>query len=388
MARFRSSTSSSEPGPGAAAPAGARGSARAALVRDLLVLVAVLVGVEVYFGSTMRVFERRGTAAPPEAAAGAGGPSNYYYLGLQDPTAFFADLASRAPTGAIVFVGDSQGASARGEGDPYPKLVARRLPPDTAVVSLHLGGSNGYEQGALLLAMLRAGVVPRVVYWAHSVFSQRKNEIRAELVPMYRSLIRADSTLAADVILVGESSGVSGSADHTGRLNALTEWWQGVLDRSAAVRFSRRPIAAKGEILRRSPLGRWLPIGWVHGTSKQIDPPSSVLIASARFVGDVSAELTRRGVRVVNLLSPVNRAVQSHQFSPHAEAVSYPALQAATNRAGGLFLDLRDAVPLMHYGTFEDGTADPFHFDKAGHALVMEALLSAEPPERRGDPHR
>ena len=92
-------------------------------------------------------------------------------------------------------------------------------------------------------------------------------------------------------------------------------------------------------------------------------------------MGGVSRILVDRGICVVNFVAPIDRDVSPRPFALRAEAVSYPALEAASQAAGAVFVNLLDAMPHAHFGTYEDGTPDAFHFDTAGHGLLVEELL-------------
>lgn len=380
MARSPSSISSSERAGGPEPKL----TARRALLRDVLVLLALLAGMEAYLGATLEPFERSvGAASVPLARPDL--PANYHYLGARDPVAFCADLRPLADRDMIVFVGDSQGASARGPGaEPYPLVVARALAArGVEVVSFHVGGANACEQMVLLMTLRAAGLRPRAVVWSYSIFSQRKNEIRAEFVPAWRALGEQAARLAPDVILVGEgaASVATRSAAPPLRRQAarLAAAWEAVISRSAIVRFSRRPLPEKAEILGRSPLARLLPPRLRWSTARQFDPPASLLLASAKVVEATSGELVADGSRVVGFIAPINRATRPRPFSQRAETVSYPALQAAAAAVGADFLDLLSAIPPERFGTYEDGTPDAFHLDGTAHRELAALLLAAVP---------
>lgn len=362
MGTFRSSTSSSR-----------------AFVRDVAIVVLLLAAIEAYLVPTMAVFERRGDET---SVAAPTLPENYRVLGRQDPLEFFgglrADLADLADA-PIVFVGDSQGAGAHGGGAPYPQQVAERLLTEgrrVPVVSLHLGGANAYEQSVLLLAMLREGITPCCVVWSHSIFSQRKNEVRAELAAAYRHVEDEMATLAPNVIVPATAEHTEPDDDRVRqRVAAVASGADGLVTRLATVRFMRRSLWDKGQILRRSPLGQLIPASVMAGTARQFDPPASILEDAARLVGEVSGELENRGIRVLDFVAPINREAVPRPFTARAEAVTYPALQRAAVAGGAQFLNLLDALPPSHYGRYADGTLDAFHIDSGGHAVLADTLL-------------
>jgi hypothetical protein len=214
------------------------------------------------------------------------------------------------------------------------------------------------------------------VFWAHSVFSLRKNEIRAELVPLWKSLPAA-ATDRLSVILVGGDPEPAGAAAPFSRrlLQAaslrLEEW----ASASASVRFSRRELSEKAAILWASPLGRLVPAALRPRPGQQRDPSASVLESSAAFAGQVTAELRGRGVRVVHYLSPIDQGADPRPFSARAEATAYPALERAVRESGGEFASWVDLLPGAYFGKYEDGSDDALHIKAAGHDTLARLFL-------------
>lgn len=341
--------------------------------------MVLLAGVELYLGATMAVYEQEDEAL--RRRHGPEGPAAFHELARQDPAAFVSDLRGMVTASAVVFVGDSQGMDTHdGRGRPYPQEVAAWLAGGgrpVPVVSLHAVGANAAEQAMLILLLRRAGIPITAVVWSHSIFSQRKNEIRAEFAPAYREVAGDLRELGIETVVLGEAAVSAPEAPGRSRVARAGEAWERILSRSATVRFSRRPLFDKYLILRRSPLGQLIPAAWLPGTARQIDPPGSLLLASAATVEHVSRLLTDAGVRVVHLLGPINRNVEPRPFTVRAEEASYPALRAAAAASGARFLDLLDAVPAERFGAYRDGTPDAFHVDGAGHALIAR-LIEAE----------
>ncbi len=367
---FRSSTSSSR-----------------TFLRDLVVALLVLAACEFFFARSLAVYETRETRQPTvEEARPQIAVSGFHVLGRQDPVAFLSDLASTLKTDPVVFVGDSQGRSVPGGGSPYPRQYAERLREagrDDPVVSLHLAGSNAHEHAALLLAMLDLGVEPAKVVWAHSIFSQRKNEIRMELTDVYQTVHDDMARLAPDASVLGSTPAGSSDADDSDRrlLASADNGWGGLIGRLAAVRFMRYPLWDKIQILRRSDLGSLLPKALVGGTARQFNPPGSMLRSSAAVVGRVVTHLQDRGVDVIGMISPVDRQADPRPFAAAAEAVSYPALREVHESSGARCLDLLDAIPHEDYSLYQDGSRDAFHFTEAGHEIVVQAVFEdAHPP--------
>jgi hypothetical protein len=369
VARSRSSTSSSE-----------------SFLRDLGIALLALLLVEGLLHQAMAPLEAQNAAlnAPPEAPSA--GLAGFHPLGARDPAAFFAGLRDQLKPPTIVFIGDSQGMVVKdGAGLPYPQLVARALARQAggaSVVSLHLGGANTLEQGALLLGMLGAGVVPRAVFWSHSVFSLRKNEIRAELVPLYKSLPDEDTGRPAVILIGGAPEAAAARLPLSQRiLQAATRRLDDGLSASAAVRFSRRELWEKSTILWASPLGRLVPAALRRSTGAQLDPSASILEGSARFAGRVTGVLRGRGVRVVHFLAPIDRTAKPRPLSARAESVAYPALERAVRERGGEFVPWIDLLPGSCFGKFEDGSKDAFHIKAAGQETlachIVETLAEA-----------
>ena len=310
-------------------------------------------------------------------------------IGSRDPAAFFSGVRDQLKPLTIVLIGDSQGMVVKGgAGLPYPQLVARALAKQaggTSVVSLHLGGANTFEQGTLLLGMLEAGVVPRAVFWSHSVFSLRKNEIRAELVPLYKSLPDEDTGRPA-VILIGGASEPAGAAGPLSQriLQAASQRLDEWLSVSATMRFSRRELWEKSTILWASPLGRLVPAALRPRTGEQRDPSASILESSARFAGQVTGVLHGRGVRVIHFLAPIGRAANPRPFSARAEATAYPALERAVEARGGEFVSWIDLLPGTCYGKYEDGSDDALHIKTAGQERLARRIVetTGRGPER------
>lgn len=357
---------------------------RRRLLRDVLVAAVLLAGLEAYLSASLAVFDHQlaqsEAAGPMRATA-----ENVRVMGRRDARAFLDGLRELSGRPVVVFVGDSQGLETHdGKGLPYPEEMARGWPRSKdgpVAVSLHLAGSNGYEQGLLLTALIESGVTPQVVIWAHNVASQRKNEIRAELAALYSDLAPRLAQWRPDVVVVGEA-GAAATAAPGGLTALLARRWESLVGSSAIVRFARRPLYDKYQILRRSPLARLIPPAWLPGTAMQVDPPPALLRASAAFVGQVSTALTTRGARVIHVLAPIHRDVMPRPFTVRAEEVLYPALRKAAGQGKAEFLDLLDYLPADHFGTYSDGSPDAYHVDGAGHAAIAARLagLLAGPP--------
>lgn len=375
MGGSRSSTSSSE---------------ALALARDLAVALLVLLVVEWVLHPPMArlAAQNRELGRPP--AAPSAELADFHQVRSGDPTVFFARLRGLLKPVVVVFVGDSQGMVTQDrQGPPYPRLVARELAtrtPGTSVLGLHLGGANTSEQGTLLLGMLRAGIVPRVVVWSHTLFSLRKNDIRADLVPLYRSL-PPEYTDGANVILVGDGPGPAATSPPLPQRlletasRRLDDW----ASASATVRFSRRETWEKARILWSSRAAALVPKGLRPRTAEQWRPSESVLTGSAGFAGRVTGVLTRSGVRVVGVLNPIRLSAEPRPFTPRAEAVAYPALERAVRGGGGEFLDWVGLLADSCYGAYEDGSDDPFHIRSSGHARLTRDLLGLLAPSLSGE---
>ncbi len=370
MGGSRSSTSSSE---------------ALALARDLVVALLVLLLVEWVVRPPMDRLAAQNQDLGRAPVAGAAEPDGFYQVRFGDPAGFLAQVRERLKPVTIVFVGDSQGMVTQDRrGPPYPRLVAAELArraPDTSVLSLHLGGANTFEQGTLLLGMLQAGIMPRVVFWSNSVYSLRKNNIRAELVPLYESL-PPEQTGGANVILVGDDARppVDSLPLPQRLLERAARWLDDRSAASAAVRFSRRELWEKARILWSSRAAVLVPRALRPRTAEQRDPSTSNLEGSARFAGQVTDVLARRGVRVVVFLGPINLAADPRPFTPHAEAIAYPALERAVHAAGGEFVSWVGLLPDSCYGTYEDGSDDAFHIRSVGHERLARELLDRLEP--------
>lgn len=351
-----------------------------AVLRDLLVGGLALVGLEWYLSLSMRAveFPARSSVSRPAAPA----PPNYFHLGRSNAADFFNGLSSRRLGPVIVCLGDSQGLGPLGGGgDSYPRILARissrgRLP--RAVISLHLIGANAYEQGVLLLSLFRAGIQPQVVVWAHSLFSHRKNEIRSDLVAAYRALGDEIDRYAPRVILLGDQVAPGGLADRANRrwTDRVSDAWSRFLNRSATIRFSRQPLGDKFLILRHGPLVNRIPAKWLPGKARTYNPPTSLLKASAKFVGELSAAMEARGIRVIDFLEPVDRDISPRPFSAQAEDSFYAALQDAVLDSGAEFLNLLDALTPERFGDRDKESPDPYHIDIQGHEQVAARLAA------------
>jgi hypothetical protein len=229
-------------------------------------------------------------------------------------------------------------------------------------------------------------VVPRAVFWSHSVFSLRKNEIRAELVPLYSSLSDEDTGRPAVILIGGAAEPAGAMLPPSQRLlqtasQRLDEWFA----LSATIRFSRRELWEKTTILWASPLGRLVPAALRPRTGEQRDPSPSILGSSARFAGQVTGVLRGRGVRVVHFLAPIDRTAKPRPFSARAETAAYPALERAVEERGGEFAPWIDLLPGSCFGRYEDGSDDAFHLKAAGQDLLARRIveLLAEAPRGR-----
>lgn len=373
MARSRSSTSSSE-----------------VFLLDLVVAALVLLAFEWTVHGPMTRLERLNAAlnAPP-AVQPAGLADFHQVSAARNPVAFLAGVREQAKPRTIVFAGDSQGMGVKDTmGLVYPKLVARALdrrPGGASVISLHLGGATTFEQGSLLLGLLRAGVVPDVVFWAHSVWSLRKNEIRSELVPLYKSLPPGETGRPV-VILIGDAGAPAAARPPLPQrvLAAATRRVDDALSASAAMRFSRCELWQKAAILWDSPLARLVPRRLHPKAADHPDPPAASLEASARFAGQVTGVLRRRGVRVVAFLSPVDLAARPRPFSRRVEATAGPALERAVRGQGGEFVSWIGLLPHAEFGRYEDGSDDAFHFKAAGHDTLARRILGVLDEGPRG----
>jgi hypothetical protein len=373
VARSRSSTSSSD-----------------GFLLDLVVALLVLLAFEWMVRAPMTRLELHNAAlnAPP-AAEPAELADFHQVSSARDPIAFLAGLRDQLEPATIVFVGDSQGMGVKDTtGLPYPKLVARALarrPGGGSVISLHLGGATTFEQGSLLLGLLRAGVVPDVVFWAHSIFSLRKNEIRAELVPLFESLPPEETGRPAVILIGGAPEPPAARLPLSQRvLGALTQRVDDALSASTALRFSRRELWQKVTILWDSPLARLVPARLRPKSASHPDPSAANLEASARFAGRVTGVLRRRGVRVVAFLSPIDLAATPRPFSPRAEADAYPKLERAIRDQGGEFVSWLELLPPAQYGRYDDGSPDAFHIRAAGHDTLASRLLEVLDAKPRG----
>ena len=354
-----------------------------AFLVDLALALVALLAMEWVFHRSLGPLEALNAALnapPPRVEAGL---ADFHAIGARDPLVFFAGVRVQLRPKVIVFVGDSQGLVVKdSRGLPYPQLAAQALsrePGGASVIALQLGGANAFEQGALLLGMLRAGIAPRAVFWFHSIFSLRKNEIRSELVPLYLSLPESDVG-HPDVILVGGAPPPASAAVPPAQrlLRRLGSWLDRRLSASATLRFARLSLADKSEILRSSSFARLLlPSALRPRTAQTSDPPGSILEDDAAFVGRVTTALERRGVRVVNVLAPIRRDITPRPVSVRSESIAYPALERAVREAGGSFESWLDLLPDSCYGRFEDGSDDAFHVSGTGHRLIARRLLAS-----------
>ena len=85
--------------------------------------------------------------------------------------------------------------------------------------------------------------------------------------------------------------------------------------------------------------------------------------------------LTRHGVRVISFLGPIRQSADPRPFSVRSEAIAYPALERAVRSGGGEFVSWIDLLPDSSYGTYEDGSQDPFHVREAGHEVIARRCL-------------
>ena len=364
MARSRSSTSSSE-----------------SFLLDLAIAALVLLAFEwVVHGPMTRIESLNAALNARPVAQPAGGAGFHQVSGTRDPAAFLAGLRDRLKPPTIVLVGDSQGLVVKDTTGPaYPVLVAQvlaRRPGGASVLSLHMGGATTFEQGSLLLGLLQAGVVPDVVFWAHSIFSLRKNEIRTELVPLYRSLPPGETGRPA-VVLHGDVPGPAADRLPLPQrvLGAVTRRVDDALSTSAAMRFSRQDLWQKGVILWDSPLAQLVPARLRPKSADHPDPSAANLEVSARFAGQVTGVLCRRGVRVVAFLSPIDLAATPRPFSRRAELNAYPQLERAIRGHGGEFVSWIDLLPPAEYGLYADGSDDAFHIRAAGHDTLARRIV-------------
>jgi len=359
-------------------------------LRDLGIALLALLLVEWLLHQAMAPLAARNAALNAPPAAPSAGLAGFHPLGARDPAVFFAEVRDQLKSVTIVFIGDSQGMVVKdGIGLPYPQLVARALAKPAggaSVVSLHLGGANTFEQGALLLGMLEAGVVPRAVFWCHSVYGLGANEIRAELVPLYKSL-RDEDTGRPAVILIGGAPEAAGATLPLSQrlLQAVSQRLDDWLAVSATVRFSRRKLGEKTAILWASPLKYLVPASRRPRRALHLDPSSSVLDGSACFAGQVTGVLRGRGVRVVHFLAPIDRTANPQPFSARAETLAYPALERAVRDHGGEFASWIDLLPGSCFGKFADGSDDAVHIKAAGHEILTRRIVEtlAEAPHGR-----
>jgi len=348
-----------------------------AFVRDFAVMFFLIVAIEIYLIRTMGVFEKEPDS---EGTVFISQSANYYVLGQQNPVNFFRELNVELSVSPIVFIGDSQGAGAHGGGPPYPKQISEQLQASgnsVPVVSLHKGGANAYEQSVLLLTMMKEGITPYCIIWSNSIFSMRKNEIRSEFAEAYYYVENEMEALTANVIVqpIAEESETQSDPARKVFVSLSTNVDQ-IFSHSATVRFMQRSLWDKAQILRRSPIGQLIPSDVLAGTSRQYDPPKSILEDASSLIGDVAGDLESRGIRVVVFLSPINRGVSIRPFTARAELAAYPFLQQAVTMKEVVFLNLVDALQPDNYGSFSDGTPDAFHIDVGGHAILADTLLS------------
>lgn len=323
---------------------------------------------------------RNATMAAPPADTTRGLGAYREIIG-REPAAFLAGTRDDLRPRVIVFVGDSQGIVVKDTtGLAYPKLVARALaegPARASVVSLHLGGANVCEQGTLLLALLEAGVEPDAVFWACSIYGLRKNEVRPQLVPIYRSL-PASRTAGAKVVLLGSAPEPDPSTLPLERrtMRAATGAADRALSSAAAVRFSRRELWEKVRLLWESPLARLVPARYRPRSAGQSDPTPAIIEASASFAGRVTAALRARGTRVVCFLSPLDLEATPRPVTPRAEAIAYPVLEREIVANGGEYVSWLRLLPRGAFGRYVDGSEDAFHIKAVGHDTLAARMLA------------
>lgn len=342
---------------------------------NLFITLIVLVGIEVYLSYSMHPFEMQASVEPTGVAESSTIPG-FFYVGDEEPVEFLSQLRSTLTDRPVVFIGDSQGIRVRGGGIPYPEQVAAligSIESHTPVVSMHMQGSNAYEQSILLLCMLELGIEPLCVVWSNSVYSLRENEIRSELVNSYRYVESEISGMSMTVVLPVTQSDTSTPESTSSFFVDCTETARGIALELASVRFMQRSMLEKAEIIRRSPIGRLLGVR-SFGTAHQSNPSASILVDAALQVSKLSSLLESRGIHTIVFLSPYNQCASELVFSQEAEEIVFSALESGVNAAGALFLDLSSELSQQHYGNYMDGTEDPLHFDQTGHFIIAELI--------------
>ena len=342
-------------------------------LRNILITLIILIGIEVYLSYSMRPFERQNSETPMSLAESSSTPG-FFSVGKEEPVEFLTTLRSTITGHPIVFIGDSQGIRVRGGGMPYPEQVAElicstenRLP----VVSMHIQGTNVYEQSIMLLCMLKLGIEPFCIIWSSSVYSLRENEIRSELMNSYTYVENEISEFSMAVVLPMSQSNTNTPNSSGSLFLACRGAARDIYLELASVRFMQRSLLEKAEILRRSPVGRFLGIR-TFGTAHQSNPSASILVDAASVMTDVSTLLEDRGSQTIVFLAPFNRRASQRAFSQEAEETVLSALESGMNSTGVQFIDMSAELSRQYYGDYTDGTEDPLHFDQTGHSVLAE----------------
>lgn len=342
----------------------------------LLATLGFLAGVEIYLSLALEPFERQLAATSADFEELPQTPG-YHKLGTEEPVDFLISCSGAITGHPVVFIGDSQGANVRGGGRPYPEQVAEILASSDdflPVVSLHLQGTNVYEQSILLLCVLKAGIEPCCVVWAGSVYSLRENEVRSELSSAFLFARDGAEELMLAVVPPVDPGELVTDENHRNWFQTAVGAAQSTAFELATFRFMQRSLLEKAEILRRSPLGRLLGIK-SFGTGHQSNPSASILTDAASVVARVSSMLEARGIETIVFLAPYDQEAEERTFSPQAEELVRTELESELASTDARFVDLSAALSGERYGAYSDGVEDPLHFDHTGHRELAEQLV-------------
>lgn len=339
----------------------------------LLLLCAWETVARVYFRET-----------PP---LGLGASVAFDQTGNEDLPASLARIPP-SPSGRILVLGSSQIRTVKGSESPEVSLPARLAARENLggrlVIDLSTGGQQVIESSLLMLTAARSLEVDAVVLGL-GIFSTQRITVREKLrrslhqAPGLRSRLPAPGELPASLReALGEAPASSGGASVEKTVQDRIE--ERLADWVGGLRFvSRRQEMY--EALVHLPLERDL-AAWVKArvlgrrTSRTYHLPSH-LDRTLETLEHACRVLREEKIPVLLALLPHNRNQDPVPYPPEEQERFREALGSFARESGIRLLDLGDQLNSAHFGSYQDGSPDGFHFTAEGHALLAAELAPA-----------
>jgi hypothetical protein len=302
----------------------------------------------------------------------------------------------------VVVYGSSQIATVRGEPDGSPYTTPHQLysalaadGADVEVADFSDGGQQVIESLVVHFAM-RGAAQPSAVVIGVNLFSMLRTEVRPTLlepldVAAVRDAVRAALPPRADPRATNELLEWSRSAAQhvAGRGKTIQERAD---ERIGGFLAAHVPAYANRQVmfdeLIDTPLRRDVAAAVqrrLRGDPAQTRTAQAYAIGAAYPVALLALETIARDVRGAGLpmlivALPFDDQRDPVPFDAAVQARVGADLAAIAARTGAGLLDLSHLLGSAHFGNYQDGSPDNFHYDRDGHAAVGARIAGALAP--------